>query len=359
MNLKPKVPNDRLRQEREVRGWSQRKLAQELDTNIDRISRWECGDSVPSPYYREKLCTLFGKDAKELGFVRRISPIRNAFEEEDLYYFSFGKLKTTWIVIDGDGIAEYSPQNIRSHFDPHPEELPEDLRVRRDQIQQQQEQKRKLGHPFQWNGGRYSLDRFVLSRDQVCEDMVLDMWFRPSDYYTFLATNMSLKENALRETYLQGVDWHSPVHYFSNSFGVSLTVITSDGYTMFTERGTNLGSRPGNYNISVSEGLSRPLDRGTRGHAPDVYRCASRGLTEELGLHEPDDFVASDIVLLSFGVDTLYSLWGLRGMVKTSKPVEEIVRHWSNGVKDKLENERIFPVKFALEEGDHVFCLFT
>ena len=140
MNFKPKVPNERLRQERELRGWSQRKLAQELDTNIDRISRWECGDSVPSPYYREKLCTLFGKDAKELGFVRRISPIRNAFEEEDLYYFSFGKLKTTWIVVDGDGIAEYSSQNIRSHFDPHPEELPEDLRMRRGQIQQEQEQ---------------------------------------------------------------------------------------------------------------------------------------------------------------------------------------------------------------------------
>ncbi len=64
-----KTPNNRLRYERELRGWSQSKLAAELGTNTDRVSRWECGTSAVSPYYREKLCALFGKNAAELELI--------------------------------------------------------------------------------------------------------------------------------------------------------------------------------------------------------------------------------------------------------------------------------------------------
>ena len=66
---KPKVPNEKIRYQRELQGWSQQKLAELLGTNMDRVSRWECGESNPSPFYREKLCALFNKDAEELGFI--------------------------------------------------------------------------------------------------------------------------------------------------------------------------------------------------------------------------------------------------------------------------------------------------
>ncbi len=183
--------------------------------------------------------------------------------------------------------------------------------------------------------------------------MTLDLWFRPSDYYTFLATNQSLKDNALREKYLKDADWQSPVRFFSNSFGVSLVIITSDNYTLFTQRGKNLGSRPGEFNTSASEGLSKALDHKSNNQAPDLYHCASRGITEELGLHEPDDFKRSDIILLSIGVDTHYSLWGLRGIAKVNRTIEEIVQLWKSGVKDKLENMRIHPLKFEPEAVAH------
>src|SRR5438874_5040462 len=68
-SMNSKTPNTRLRHERELRGWSQSKIAGEIGTNTDRISRWECGDSAVSPYYRERLCTLFGKNAAELGLI--------------------------------------------------------------------------------------------------------------------------------------------------------------------------------------------------------------------------------------------------------------------------------------------------
>ena len=62
-------PNDILRRERERRGWSQQKIAQELDTTAKNVSRWERGETVPSPYFRERLCQLFGMDAQTLGLL--------------------------------------------------------------------------------------------------------------------------------------------------------------------------------------------------------------------------------------------------------------------------------------------------
>ncbi|GCE47866.1 anaphase-promoting complex subunit 5 [Thermosporothrix hazakensis] len=62
--------NQRLRRERELRGWSQAKVAQEIGTDPATVSRWERGLSFPYPYFRERLCALFGKNAEELGLVQ-------------------------------------------------------------------------------------------------------------------------------------------------------------------------------------------------------------------------------------------------------------------------------------------------
>jgi len=58
-----------LKYERELRGWSQAKVAEEVGTTVRTISRWEHGLAIPYPYFREQLCTLFGKNAVELGLV--------------------------------------------------------------------------------------------------------------------------------------------------------------------------------------------------------------------------------------------------------------------------------------------------
>lgn len=66
-------PNLRLKHERELRGWSQGKVAEEIGTSERNIGRWERGVSSPYPHFREKLCLLFGKSAQELGFVEEDS----------------------------------------------------------------------------------------------------------------------------------------------------------------------------------------------------------------------------------------------------------------------------------------------
>lgn len=349
--------NTLLRTERLRHGWTQQQLADFARISLSTVERAEKGESIRVDCI-QRLCECLSKTSEELGLLKideralksnNNMKQRSAFlkSEERDECFSFGKLKTTWKTLDGDGRSIYLPQHIRPHYISFAEELPEELQVRRNQIQQEQEQKREQGVSFFWNGMIYALDRFVIGREPTNEDMTLDLWFRPSDYYTFLATNMSLREPELREKYLSDVDWSETVPYFSNSFGVSLAVVTSDGYTLFTQRGKSVGTRPKVYDTSIIEGLSRPIDRGTNGEAPDVYRCACRGLAEELGLHEFIDFSVSDITFLGFGVDTRYALRGLTGMVKIKRSIEKLLLLWDNGVRDKFENQKLFPVPFT------------
>ena len=65
-----KTANHRLKNEREKRGWSQPRVAEQIGTAVVNVSRWERGYSTPSPYFREKLCQLYGKDAQDLGFLK-------------------------------------------------------------------------------------------------------------------------------------------------------------------------------------------------------------------------------------------------------------------------------------------------
>lgn len=67
-----------LRRERELRGWSQAKVAQEIGTTPNTVSLWERGKNSPSPYFREQLCLLFGKNAAELGLLEDAPPVDSA-----------------------------------------------------------------------------------------------------------------------------------------------------------------------------------------------------------------------------------------------------------------------------------------
>lgn len=66
-------PNLLLRNARDERNWSQQELADKIGTNNVNISRWESGAHSPSPYFRQKLCKVFGKSSVELGLVQQSS----------------------------------------------------------------------------------------------------------------------------------------------------------------------------------------------------------------------------------------------------------------------------------------------
>lgn len=62
-------PNNRLKEARVQHGWSQARVAEQIGTDAGNVSRWERGYSSPSPYYREKLSLLFGREVGDLGLL--------------------------------------------------------------------------------------------------------------------------------------------------------------------------------------------------------------------------------------------------------------------------------------------------
>src|SRR5579864_906477 len=198
-----RMPNLLLRTERLRRGWTQRQLADFAAISLSTVERAERGEAIRVDCI-QRLCECLSKTSEELGLLkievraaegnhRTKLPAPSPKSEERDDCFSFGALETSWKTLDGDGSSIYLPQHIRSHYIPFAQELPDELQARRNHIQHEQEQNKAQGLPFFWNGEIYALDRFVIGREPLHEDMPLDLWFRPSDYYTFLATNMSLK----------------------------------------------------------------------------------------------------------------------------------------------------------------------
>jgi transcriptional regulator with XRE-family HTH domain len=61
-------PNELLRRERQRRGWSRQYVAEQIGVADPKtVGRWERGAAFPSSYFLQKLCTLFGMLAQDLG----------------------------------------------------------------------------------------------------------------------------------------------------------------------------------------------------------------------------------------------------------------------------------------------------
>ena len=65
--------NEKLIQARLEHNWSQKDVAAQIGTTSISISRWERGITVPGPYYRKKLCGLFGRGEEELGLAKEVT----------------------------------------------------------------------------------------------------------------------------------------------------------------------------------------------------------------------------------------------------------------------------------------------
>lgn len=64
------LPNEQLRNERQRRGWSRQYVAEQIGVADPKtIGRWERGVAFPSAYFLQRLCTLYGKFAQDLGLV--------------------------------------------------------------------------------------------------------------------------------------------------------------------------------------------------------------------------------------------------------------------------------------------------
>jgi transcriptional regulator with XRE-family HTH domain len=93
-------PGQRLVAERMHRSWTQLEVADRLGTTPGNVSRWERGITSPGPYFRRKLCELFGKSAQELGL---------AWEEYDDAHSSHTQALSLMDFIEGNAAPGSNP----------------------------------------------------------------------------------------------------------------------------------------------------------------------------------------------------------------------------------------------------------
>jgi len=257
--------------------------------------------------------------------------------------FSLGKRDYPWLVIDGDGESNYTPKSINCIINSSTLELPPEIIGLREQIQNEEFKNREKGLPNKWNGPLYSLERYAITRLDHDEQMGITLTFRPTDYYTFQATVMSLDKNlmtgpvsfTLRQKYLSGNDFSIPIPFLANGVGLVLVLFTKDRKLILSRRSDDAGTRNGEFDASVVEGLHPILDRSNTSLAPDIYRTAIRGTLEEVGV----ELMQQDISLLGFGVDIEYYQWNIVGMAETNYFAKEVLENRRRGISGKWENK--------------------
>lgn len=259
--------------------------------------------------------------------------------------FVLGNLRTSWIMIDGDGQSVYVPETITCLVNDTPLSLPPEVIELRSRIESREVTRKADGLSYQWNGPFYALERFAVGRTIPEECMEVVLTFRPSDYFTFQATVMSLDVSlgdplnsfTLRQRYLEHHASSQPLPFLANGFGINLVILTGDRKLLLSRREDSVGARPGELDVSVAEGVQPLLDRATTYHGPDLYRTAIRGAQEEVGI----ELIQSEITFLGFGVDMNYYQWQMLGVARISETAERVLNSRRRGTGGKWEAKRI------------------
>lgn len=185
--------------------------------------------------------------------------------------------------------------------------------------------------------------------DPLTDEEVPGLYFEfgPSTYSVHLALEGNLdtpgmvyekgEPTTIRKKYLDPI-WNPaiPSPYLSNSFGVNILVVCQGSTAILVLRNTReVEKGKGIYNLSVDEGMARPLDEESPG-VPSVFKCAQRGLYEELGLRVS----CEDITFFSFGVDPLRHEYGIVGILESDLTSQEVITYFKTRARDRFEVEK-------------------
>ena len=81
----------RLREERLIRGWTQKDVADRIGVHSQEIGRWERGATLPQPRQLAELCKLFNKTPQELELIRGTSREEYALNGQQSSIFPFNE----------------------------------------------------------------------------------------------------------------------------------------------------------------------------------------------------------------------------------------------------------------------------
>jgi hypothetical protein len=263
--------------------------------------------------------------------------------------FQLGSLlHTDVVVLEGDGTSVIAEERVRLVVDSRFVDVPAEVAEWRREIQLQQEKKRKSGEVFQWSGPRYAISGFRCAREGVDELPSIAFSLQFSDYYTFLAAQQldrTLTDGqTLRSKHLSSQDIGLAPPFLSSSLGVAISVITADGFIVFSQRSADVGPEPLSWNVSANEGLSRTLDSQGRG-TPNLHRVAERGLCEEMSLSASE----FSLEMLAVALDRKNNHWGVLFVAELKDITgEQLLGRMSRGTPDRFEHANHDLVKFTV-----------
>ncbi|MEU4169907.1 hypothetical protein AB0F46_23880 [Streptomyces sp. NPDC026665] len=260
--------------------------------------------------------------------------------------FSLGPLHTSALIVEGDGESAIPAEAVHIQVLDQPIELPSDMVGWRAEIEAESTRLRAEGRTPLWNGPRYAVESFDVSRTALDEQPEVHLRLRPTDYYTFLAAQQLDRRLAdgtsPRSRYLDPDDPLAAPAFLHCSFAVNVAVVTADDMLVVSQRSDRVRMAPGVWNSSVNEGMSRHIDSSGRS-APDLYGVARRGMREELSL-EPTDY---SLELLAFVLDIEKRHWSAHFYARLNDlSRENLQERMSRGVSDRWEHQTIDYIPF-------------
>ncbi len=243
-----------------------------------------------------------------------------------------GGFKIDWTIIES---AEYvfGKNQIIGIYDEKEQELLPQFKILREALIRSWEEDKAKGNPAPWNGKKYSLKKFTLDRTPKEETPLLRLVFGPTDYATEKVTDQNeghIKRNILARNVDVTIE---PVPQFASILAVNINIITADNYLVISDRNPIADTAGGQLHTSCGENFKRPDDAGEN-KAPDPFKCALRGIEEELAL----DLNPNDIIYTHFGVQKKICQYSLIGYSKVKEARLDVARIRTQNVKDKWEN---------------------
>ncbi len=308
MDSDTKKPNRSLRFCRENRGWSQQKVAELVDTSEDMVSRWERGVTKTSPYYREKLCALFGKTAEELGFLEQEgTKVPDTHPKDDTVTELLEPLvehpQCAWVIAWdlGEEVSDIElVYNSRVHYESI---LPESMQQALDDWCKKNHTKcqEKKRDPV---GTLVRLEKTEWSHRAYKHIVFLS----PSRYLIYVATHPHLGKAQMRrirearfDNALNGLKNGETLELPSN-FALHMAVVSQDGYLLLRRRASDTELYPSAWEAGIGEFMHGPehmsepeytsgpypaqFPHFTENGLPDLFLFLKHAVAEELGYYE-------------------------------------------------------------------------
>lgn len=278
-------------------------------------------------------------------------------EDDSPEEYRLGGWHAPWVVVEGSTTDPYPADNVICQLDPIAVELPSDLAaiketVEAEQLSLESETGRRLFH----NGPTTAIAEIGRGQMGPMEAPLLVLRLRPSDYYTFLATAMSLDRvvpgvsgrgtETVRSKYFRNLQFAKPNPAIASALSVNLNVITSDGFIVLSKRATDgIAGYAGAIATAINESVNPVSDRASTGTL-SLLNTAQRGAGHELNI----SFGSDELAFFTLGVDTNYYFWGITGVVRTREfSKADLLSRRSMGSKERWEASELYFLQHSVD----------